>query len=455
MVKALWFLARLGALVAAVVWVANRPGNVHIEWLGYQIDTSVGFLLLCIGLLMFISALLYRMWRAFITVPKIFRRYHSAQNREKGYHAITRGLVAVASGDDREAGKQAKRAAALLPDRALTRLLSAQAALMKGDDATARIEFNALLEDKDAAFFGLRGLLNDARRNNNREEAVRLMRHAEKLQPRRGWIIKMLFAFETEAGDWDKAEQTLSKAVKTGVIDREAGKRHRLAILLARSDDASARGIPHAALSFAKKAFSADPSFTPAAVRLARLLLRTNKRRHAVRVIERAWKDAPHPALVPLWEEAQPPPRSKKAADPALESYVWSKRLASFAPHHPETKRMLGKAALDAKLWGEARAHLKAARAYRLLAKLEQQETGNESRAREWLELAADAPPRPAWTCESCGHIAPSWTALCPNCRNFNSLIWTVPRVDLHRPAAVDSSNYELIEPPGLTSETA
>jgi len=451
MIKALWFLVRLALLIAVIVWVAERPGDVTISWLGYRIETSVGFALLFISVLIVLSALIYRFWRAFVSVPKIIRRYQSSQNREKGYNAVTKGLVAVASGDNYEASRQARRAEGLLPDQALTKLLGAQSALMNDDAVTARLKFQSLLEDKDAAFFGVRGLLNEARRKGDRHEAVRLMRHAESLQPRRSWIIKMLFDYEAEAGEWEKAEQTLSKAIKTGAIDRETGKKHRIAIYLARSDDAKIKGITHTAISFAKKAYKQNPGFPPAPIRLARLFIASNKQRAAARVIENAWAAMPHPDLINLWDDLAPDP--KKGEDKAMTRFNWVKRLTARNPQHRESRMALGKAAMEARLWGEARAHLKAARAYRLLARLEQQESGNEAKAREWLEMAAETPAKPAWVCTSCGTVAPGgWAPLCSGCKGFDTLSWTAARADTHMPQTIQVTDYALIEPPESTS---
>ena len=45
-----WFIALAGAMLAAV-WLANRPGNVVIEWQSWRIDTTVGVLLVGLFLL--------------------------------------------------------------------------------------------------------------------------------------------------------------------------------------------------------------------------------------------------------------------------------------------------------------------------------------------------------------------------------------------------------------------
>jgi len=94
----------------------------------------------------------------------------------------------------------------------------------------------------------------------------------------------------------------------------------------------------------------------------------------------------------------------------------------------------LAQAALDAKLWGEARAHLGHAvergvtpRLCRLFADLEESEHGDLKAARQWLERAGAAPPDPVWVCEDCGATAGAWSVRCDSCGAFDSLEWRAP----------------------------
>ena len=63
MTRTIWFAIKLAVLVAVAYWLAERPGLVSVEWLGYRIDTSVGILLLGVGALVVVAALIYRAWR--------------------------------------------------------------------------------------------------------------------------------------------------------------------------------------------------------------------------------------------------------------------------------------------------------------------------------------------------------------------------------------------------------
>ena len=150
----------------------------------------------------------------------------------------------------------------------------------------------------------------------------------------------------------------------------------------------------------------------------------------AALVIEKTWGVEPHPDLTAVYRAARP------AADGvALTRAVG--RLAATNPGHRESHVALAEAALEARLWGEARSHLRAAagadapaRVCRLMARLEEDEHGDAAAAREWLVRASVADPDPAWVCESCSNVAAEWTVLCGKCEGFNRFAWrTPPRV--------------------------
>ena len=451
MLKPIWFLIKLALLVYAVAWISERPGRVEVEWGGYLVEMHFGAFLAVLAVLTISAALIYRFWRSIVSVPKMVRRYNEIKGRERGFNAITKGLVAVAAGDAKAAEKHANRARKLVPDAPLSGLLMAQSAQMNGKDSIARLEFESLLEDKDAAFFGLRGLMNQAMKKNDHQKALELLRTAEGLHPKRGWIVHSLFDAEVQCRDWIRAEQTLTKAVRLGVFDRETGRQHAQAILVARADAALTQGLKPQALRLAKKAFRLDAGFIPASTLYARLLFKLGKKRKAVAVIEQAWPLGPHPDLAHLWDELAPEPKGK--TDEARKTYQlqWYKRLYNLATYRPESNAMIGRAAMDLGMYAEAREWLKIACEYTLLAKLERLDGRYEIKSREWLERATHAKPKPKWVCENCGHTSSEWDVLCSSCHAFNEVEWRSPVLAAISPSqkelrATESSGF--IEPP-------
>ena len=89
---------------------------------------------------------------------------------------------------------------------------------------------------------------------------------------------------------------------------------------------------------------------------------------------------------------------------------------------------------MDARLWGEARQHLgraggdePPAGVCRMMARLEEEEHGDQQAARAWLVRASLADPDPAWVCRSCASAVAEWVPLCASCDAFDSQEWRTP----------------------------
>ena len=427
MIQALWFMVVLAALALAGVWLADNPGSVTVHWQGYRLDSSVALLLGAVAVVAVLAALAYRFWIVLVGLPSAVGRWRHGRRRRSGFEALTRGMVAVAAGDAEDAERQVKRAEGLLHDPPLTLLLSAQAAQLAGDEQAAEKFFKAMLARPETEFLGLRGLLTQGIKRHDWDEALALARRAYRLRPKSDWVTANLLDLQVRAGQWLDAEITLGEAVKHALVAPPRGRHQRAALLHEQSKEAETGGDGVKALKLAHRAHDQDSAFVPAAVRLARLLFADGKGPKAAQVIEKTWRREPHPDLFEVYRAARP-------AEDSLALARGVQRLAAANPGHRESHIALAEAALEARLWGEARSHLSAAagddptaRVCRLMARLEEEEHGDAARAREWLVRASVADPGLAWVCENCGNVAAEWTALCGKCEDFNRFAWRTP----------------------------
>ncbi len=439
MTRTLLFLVKVGLVVAAAVWLADRPGQVEIVWQGYVVETSFGMLVLAALLLIVATVLLFLLWRGVRKAPIAIVRARSGSRRDRGLAALTNGMVAVAAGDSETARRLSRRADELLDDPPLTLLLSAQAAQLSGDDQAAHRKFEAMLQRRETEFLGLRGLLTEALRNQDIVRALSLAQRARKLRPETPWVLTTCFNLEVRLRRWAEAQHTLTHAVRAKAIDRDDAQRYAVAMLVEQSREQEGSGDADGALRLAHRATRMMPGFVPAVVREARLLARTGKERKARKLIERSWSAEPHRELVELYRDLGP------ADEPAEERVKRLDTLYRMHPEHPESLIAMGEAELRAERWSAAREHLMKAepaslgrRVYRLLAELETAEANNAAAARDWLERAERAPAEPAWVCDRCGTVAPVWSALCGHCSAFASLEWRVPTAAVHLPAPED-----------------
>lgn len=423
-----FLLAVLILLVAlSAAWLKQHPGTVSIEWLGWRADTSVAMLAFLIALVTVLGALAYRFWRFLRALPAIVADALRLRRRRRGYQALSSGMIAAAAGDGSEAQRQARRAEALLEDMSVTRLLRAEAARLGGDKAAAKRAYEEMSEDPETALIGLRGLLDQAETAGDSAEALRLAEKAHRQYPKAAGITERLLRLQLQLGRWAAADRTLEDAIRRKVLPVAEARRWRAAVLVERSRIAERDGEGEHALSLARDAQQLDPDLVPAIARHATLLGRDGKTRRAQRLLEKAWPQHPHPDLAAAYG-------ALFDGDDPLQRVKQYQRLLSFRPDHAEGHIALAQAALDAKLWGEARSHLSRAadsgltpRICRLFADLEEAEHGDIAESRKWLERAADAEPDAAWVCESCGNAAGAWSARCGNCGAFDTVGWRPP----------------------------
>jgi HemY protein len=417
----------LAVLAIAAATIADYPGAVDITWQGWAIDTSVGVLVAALALLTLLIWLLLSLIAAAIRLPRNFRRNRRARRRQLGELALTRGMIAIAAGDSAVAKRQAERAEWLLGPTPLALMLAAQVAQRDGDEAGARRRYTALLDQKDAALLGLRGLIGQALKAGDGEEALRLAERAHQLRPNAVWAFETLFALQTRAGKWEAARDTLAVATRRNLLPAARAQHHRGALFYKLSLAAEREGDRRRALTLAASAQDLLPDIAAIAARHARLLITEDRRRVARRVVERAWQKTPHPELAAIWGELG-------GAMPALELVAWVEKLAMHNPTSPETAIARAEAALAAQLWGEARRHLGEAiaaapsgptrRLCLLMARLEDSEHPGEGGSREWLDRALAAPPNPTYLCARCGGVNAEWRALCAHCHGFDTLSW-------------------------------
>jgi HemY protein len=451
MIRAIIFLLKIAVLCLLAVWIAAREGTVRFNWIDMQgndivVNAHLGlFLLVTLGAFL-LAFLIFRTIGGITRLPTSWSRYQDHRRREKGFRALTLGLTAVAAGDTKIAGYQAHRAEKLLPDEtALGLLLRAQAARLEGNEAEASQHFNTLLENKDAAFLGLRGLLQSALEQKNYGMALSLARQALILHPKQVWILRITYDLEIRQRDLDSALKTLYRLEKAKGIDKNKALSNRIAMLLYEADQHIIDKDEDSARKALEKAYSYKPAYTPTVTRLAEFYLRHGRTKKAANLIEKTWKACPHPDLMPLWGRAAPKSKSGSAA--AL--YTWYERLLESNKPSSENQLALAEAAINCGLWGEARLHLKQAEStrnskhlYLLYAQLEEKAGRSAKSMQDYLQMAATAPPDRCWVCSETGRVYDKWHAYAMPHGSFDTIVWDYP-LDHEHSIALISQNAD------------
>lgn len=447
MIRVILYLALVALLAFGVVWFADRPGDIAITWQGYHIETSVMVGAVAIGVVVLIGVLVWSIIRTILRSPDLFAMFLSHRRGVRGYLAISRGLIAVGAGDASAARRASSDVERIAPGEPLALLLHAEVAQLSGDRAAAEHAFRAMAERDDTKLLGLRGLYVEAQRRNDAVAARAYAEEAASAAPALGWAGQAALEFRCAAGDWAAALSALDRNSRYGLIDKAEYKRQRAVLLTARAQAAAENESERdRARSLALDAVKLAPTLVPAAELAGRLLGEAGELRRASRIIEKAWAANPHPDLADTYANLRP-------GDSARERLTRVQSLALRAPGHVESALAMARAAIDAQEFAVARTAIRpllkepTQRVAALMAEIEERESGDEGRAREWMSRALRAPRDPAWSAD--GFVSDRWMPVSPVSGRLDAFQWKVPLAQLGDDRGmIDSDDWESDRPP-------
>jgi HemY protein len=426
MIRVVLFLLFVGLVALGGAWLAERPGDVAITWLGLRIETSVMVAAAAVALTAALAVVAWSILSLLLRSPRMMARALRDRRRSRASRAISRGLLAIAAGDPQAARKAAAEAERLAGDEPLTLLLTAQAAQLTGDRAGAERAFRTMLKQGDTRLIGLRGLHVEAQRREDADAARDLAEQAANAAPGLPWAGQAALEYRCALGDWGAALAVLDRTQRAGHIDRAAYRRQRAVLLTARAL-AVADTDTRLAKALAMEATRLAPDLPAAAALAGRLLAEGNELRRAAKVLEAAWRALPHPDLAEVYAHL-------RSGDSARDRLARVQQLVKVRPNHTEAAFAVARAALDAQDFPTARAALKplaaapTQRAALLMAELEEMQHGDVGRAREWMARAMRAPRDPVWTAD--GYVSEHWMPVSPVTGRLDAFQWAAPAGD-------------------------
>jgi HemY protein len=328
-------------------------------------------------------------------------------------------------GEAGAAEQHARLAQRCLPDPSLTRLLTAQAAQMAGDEKTAEKSFTAMLEAPETEFLGLRGLYLQAMAKGDKHAAHGYAERAFALRSDAVWAFESVVDLGLERGAWGETRDIVAAARKNGVIDAEKARRAEAALLAADAYAANAGGDNALALEEAEAAIKLAPGFAPAAALAARLHALEGRKPKAAKILENAFAEAPHPAIAADHDDLY--------KDEAAETRAGHmRRLADRRPESREARFVDARRLVLLGRYDDAITVLEplllesaGAREFALMAEAISGARGSEgeAQARAFLKRAASAPRDPTPGADGSFHFSrEGWARLVREYMDFERL---------------------------------
>jgi HemY protein len=425
MIRLVLYLLFIAAAAWGLSWIADRPGHLTVEWLGYHAEPSVFIAIIILAV--FFAAFSFAVWLGILTwtAPKrIAQRLRQRQERI-GQEAVRRGIFAAGAGDKLAAAKAGAIAKRHVPEEPLALLLEAQSAQLNDDPVASRQAFERMLDKPEMAELGLRGLFIEAKKTGQGEAAKQFAERAFAANPALGWPSSALFDIQCREGDWRAALRTLGIAKQNRHIAKSEADRRRALLLtqLAIELEDTQQGK---ALAYAQEALGLLPALTPAAAVAGRILASQGNSARATKLLTQAWQAMQHPELALIYAHA-------RTGDSPRDRLTRVKSLAASGPASLEGDVAVAVAAIEAKEWAAARMALEPylastppARVCRLMARIEAGQNRDLGRAREWLAKAARGVPDPVWVAPD-GTVSPEWQAVSPASGALGVFEWKTP----------------------------
>lgn len=433
-IKIVVFIALVAGATFGAAHLLEMEGGVRIVMAGQEFNLTplkaviaLVLLVIAIWVLLKLAAFLIALLKFINGDETAISRYFDRNRQEKGYRALTDGLMALASGEGEQAMSKANKAEKYLRKPELTNLITAQAAEMAGDGKRAEKVYKKLLKDDRTRFVGVRGLMKQKLSAGDTKTALRLAQTAFSLKPRHQEVQDTLLQLQAQQEDWKGARETLKAKLKYGALPRDVHKRRDAVLALSEARGVLDEGNDIAAREAAIEANRQSPDLIPAAVMAARGYIDQGAKRHAIRVIKKAWEAQPHPDLAAVFAELEP----DESPEQRLKRFG---KLLKLQPDHRETRLLEAELQLAAEDFPGARRALgdmvendPDARVLTIMAAVERGEGSSDAVVKGWLARALSAPRGPQWVCENCHHIHAEWVPACENCHSFDTLSWKSP----------------------------
>ena len=434
LLKMVLFFCIVAALAAGAGYLLEADGGLRISARGMEFNLGplqalvlVALLLLAFWILLKVLGFTYATIKFLNGDDTAITRYFDRHREKRGYQALSDSMIALASGEGREALRSASKAERLLQKPELTNLLAAQAAEMAGDTQKAETVYRALLAHEPTRFVGVRGILKQRLAEGDTDTALKLAEKAFAIKPRHEETQDVLLRLQAGNQDWAGARKTLSAKLSSGTLPRDVHRRRDAVLALSEARASQEHDETATAQQESIEANRLSPDLVPAAVMAARSHIESGKPRYATRVLKKAWESVPHPDLAATFAEIEP----DETPQARLKRFL---TLTKIKPDHPETKMLLAELYIAAENFPDARRSLgdlptetPTARSLTIMAAIERGEGADDAVVRGWLTRALSAPRGPQWICDNCQSIHGAWSAVCSNCEAFDTLAWRAP----------------------------
>lgn len=431
MVRVLLYILIVVFIGAGFAWLANNPGDLVMTFGATRVTVSFFTAVILFVVLLIVALLIIWLLRVLFTAPRNVSKHFAQKRQKKGQEALSSGLLAVLSGDLDTARRMNKRVTRYIDSdhEPLVKLMEAQTLLLENDIPNAIRVYEEMSKNPKTRLIGLNGLFREAMKSGAYEAAGQYAEQATHISPTVKWANRAMLNRLSAEGDWDKAIELFDREIKAlpRVERTDKPHNHQRVVLLTGQAMEKFENYPDDARKIALKAQKLEPDFVPATIVAADILYKLHEVRKADKLIEALWRKSPHPDLADVYLTGQ---------ERAVDRLKKARKLASDNPNQFESCMVLARAAFDAGELPFAREQAGRAAeispresAYLLLADIEEVQSGDQGKVRQWLSNAVRAQRDPVWMAD--GVAFEKWQPVSPLTGKLDAFEWKVPAQSL------------------------
>lgn len=340
MIRLSLYMAMALLIALGAVWLSNNPGELMLQWRGWEIRLS--FALFCLFALAY-SLLIwnaYKLYRWFLTDNPLKSPQRRDAKRKRGLAALDQGWSALAIDDKAAAFKWGKKALSALNGEASALRLLVQAS--KGKEHEKYLD--QLLAHETCETYGLKIQLEAHIELNETDEALDKARLLYARQPKNSWVIKHLIDLHAALSHWDEAREMLKAATRLKALSPEEVAQNGAMLDYGDARETDLAGQKKAALNLALSALKKDPAFPSAAILAARLQVALGDAKKAEKLLLKSWGKEPRTEISDQFLALYP-------SENSTDRLARVQKLISNTAEHMLSRSLLARTAIEAQKW--------------------------------------------------------------------------------------------------------
>lgn len=395
MKKLIFFTVQFIIIGGLFFWFYLNPGSIEINWLNYQIQTSMGIFLSLLFLSLCLAFFILKILMLFLRFPQRLsgeyrlRRLHQAQENLKEV------LTKYRNDEFESAYQQLKVVLAEEETQFIGHYFAARIAKAQKDLTTQEQHLKKLIEIPGAEALGYTELMVLKIHQGEPIELLRCAKSAASFAKKAPKLAKLIFQVYLQNNLISEAEDLLTHFKRKKILTHEDRSALESDFESAQTQISLNAQDKATALKKAEKAYSLHPTYEKLVTHV-QLLLSQDYKKRVQKILEQVWAQYPDIRLISLYKE------TLKEESPSLQ-FQGIEKLTQSNASHPESLLARSQAALDAQLWGIALDHLQdyerkyplTRRFLKLRAKYAQLACHDQAAALNWLEKEEALPSTP------------------------------------------------------------